>query len=58
MLSDNTQRRAVNGCLTKHNLADVHYLMVLFFVVILWKYEYGGDLAVFSALAIFPSGSL
>lgn len=29
MTSDNKQRRAVNGCLTKHNLAYVYDLMLL-----------------------------
>jgi hypothetical protein len=56
--SDNTQCRAVGDCLTKHNLTDVHDLMVLTSGDNLLKYEYDYDLAVFSALVIFPSITL
>jgi hypothetical protein len=58
MASNNTQRRAVSDCLTKHNLADVCDLIVLISVDSLWRYEYGSDLDIFSALAIFPTSTL
>jgi hypothetical protein len=58
MASGNTQRRAVGNCLTEHSLADVRDKMVLISVGSLWKYGYGSDLAIFPALAIFPSSSL
>jgi hypothetical protein len=58
MASDNTQCSAVGYRLTKHNLADVRDPMVLISVDNLWKYKYGSDLAIFPALAIFPSSTL
>jgi hypothetical protein len=58
MTSDNTQRRAVGDRLTKHNLADVYYLLVLISVDSLWNDEYGSDLAIFPTLITFPSSTL
>jgi hypothetical protein len=57
MASDNTQCRTVGDCLTKHNLTDVCDLMMLISVDSLWKCEYGSDLVIFPALAIFPSST-
>jgi hypothetical protein len=56
--SDNTQCLTVDDCLNKHNLANICALMVFISVDSLWKYEYGSDLAIFPALAIFPSRTL
>jgi hypothetical protein len=58
MTSDNTQCLAIGDCLTKTNLAHVCDPVVLISVDGLWKYEYGSNLAVFPALAIFPSSTL
>jgi hypothetical protein len=58
MASDNTQRLAVGVYLTEYDLADVCDLMMLISVDSLWKYEYGSDLTVFPALAIFRKSTL
>jgi hypothetical protein len=57
MASDNKQCLTIGDCLTKHKLADVCDIMVLISVQNLWKYEYGSDLAIFPALAIFSSSA-
>lgn len=56
--SDNKQCRAVGDCLIEHNVADVCGLMVLIYVNILWKYEYGSGLDIFPALSVFRTSAL